>query len=754
MKRDVAGLVSQMTLEEKAGMCVGFDFWHLKGVERLGIPSIMVSDGPHGLRKQDLEADHLGINESIKAVCFPPAVLSACSFDRELLGKLGDALGKEAQATDVSVVLGPGVNIKRSPLCGRNFEYFSEDPYLSGELAVPFIKGVQAHGAGTSIKHFAANNQENCRMSCSSEVDERTLREIYLPAFEKAVKEAQPHTVMCSYNLVNGVYASENDWLLNKVLRDEWGFEGLVVSDWGAVVDHVKAVAAGLDLEMPDSGGKTDAQLVAAVKDGRLDEALLDRAVARILTLIFRWEDNRERQDFTMDADHELARRIAEESIVLLKNEGTLPLGKEEKILFVGEYAQTPRYQGGGSSHVNSFKVSDALSAAKKFADVSYVKGFAGQADEYDADLAAEAVTAAKAADKVVVFAGLPDSFESEGYDRAHMDMPGCQNRLIEEIAAVNPNVIVVLHNGSPVAMPWLDKAAGLLEAYLGGQAVGEAVANILFGAVNPSGKLAESFPKKLSDNPAHLNFGGKEKVEYREGVFVGYRYYDKKEMAVNFPFGHGLSYTSFAYSNLRFDRDTMMDGGVVNVSVDVTNTGAVSGKETVQLYICDCTGRVQRPVRELKGFAKVSLAPGETKTVTMTLDARSFSYYSVELHDWYAHSGEYVISVAASSRDIRLEQTISYQTQRALPIHITPNTTVGDLLDNAKTREAGVRLRNRMIRFFSPASPDSQEEVSGNDMGDEMAVSVTHSMPLRAGINFGVIAQEEFDKLVSEYSD
>lgn len=750
MKRNVAELIAQMTLEEKAGMCVGFDFWHLKGIERLGIPSLMVSDGPHGLRKQDLEADHLGINESIKAVCFPPAVLSACSFDRELLGQLGDALGKEAQATDVSVVLGPGVNIKRSPLCGRNFEYFSEDPYLSGELAASLIKGVQAHGVGTSLKHFAANNQENCRMSCSSEADERTLREIYLPAFEKAVKEAQPYTVMCSYNLINGVYASENNWLLNQVLREEWGFEGLVVSDWGATVNHVNGIAAGLDLEMPDTKGRTDAELVAAVKEGRLDEAVLDQAVSRILNLICHWEDNRERQELALEADHALAQHIAEESVVLLKNEGMLPLSREEKILFVGEYAKVPRYQGGGSSHVNSFKVSDALSAAKKFADVAYAKGFSSEKDEYDTGLAEEAVKAAMLADKVVIFAGLPDSFESEGYDREHMDMPACQNRLIEELAAVNPNIIVVLHNGSPVAMPWLDKAKGLLEAYLGGQAVGEAVAKILFGAVNPSGKLAESFPKKLSDNPSHLNFGGNEKVEYREGIFVGYRYYDKKEMDVNFPFGHGLSYTSFAYSNLRFDRETMTDGETLAVSVDVTNTGAVPGKEVVQLYVSDCTNRVQRPIRELKGFAKVFLSPGETKTVTMQLDARSFSYYSVELHDWYAYSGEYVISAAASSRDVRLEKSITYQTQRALPIHITLNTTLGGLTDNAKTHETGAMLRQKAVHFFSPPAPDSEEPVSGNNIGDEIA----DSMPLRACIDFGIMTREEFDALVSEYSD
>ena len=471
MKHDIPKIISQMTLEEKAGICSGLDFWHTKAVERLGIPSVMVSDGPHGLRKQDTEGDHLGINDSIKAVCFPSAVLSACSFDRELMHAFGDVIGREAQATDVSVVLGPGVNMKRSPLCGRNFEYFSEDPYLAGELAAAFIQGVQAHHVGTSVKHFAANNQEKQRMTCSSEADERTLREIYLPAFEKAVRQAQPYTVMCSYNRVNGVFASENEWLLTRLLREEWGFEGMVVSDWGAVNERVKGLAAGMELEMPASGGYTDRQIVEAVRNGELDEAVLDRAVGRILTLVFRWEENRESRAFTLEDDHCFARRAAEESMVLLKNEGVLPLDRNERILFVGEYAEKPRYQGGGSSHINSFRVSDALSAAQSYSHIRYVKGFFGTADSYDEALAAEALEAAADADRIVVFAGLPDSFESEGYDRTHMDLPACQNRLIAELAAVNPNVIVVLHNGSPVAMPWLGAVKGLLEAYLGGQA-------------------------------------------------------------------------------------------------------------------------------------------------------------------------------------------------------------------------------------------------------------------------------------------
>lgn len=585
MKRNLKELISQMTLEEKAGMCSGLDFWHLKGVERLGIPSVMVSDGPHGLRKQDQEADHLGINESIKAVCFPPAVLSACSFDRELLEKLGEVVGDEAQATDLSVVLGPAVNIKRSPLCGRNFEYYSEDPYLAGESAAAFIKGVQSRHVGTSIKHFAANNQEFNRMSASSEVDERTMREIYLPAFETAVKKSQPYTVMCSYNKINGTYASENPWLLTKVLRDEWGFEGYVMSDWGAVNDRVEGLKAGLELEMPASGGINDAEIVKAVQEGILDENVLNRAVERILNIVFEYVDNRKEQPLTLEKDHEIAQKVAEESIVLLKNEeAILPLKENEAVAFIGGFVKNPRYQGGGSSHVNSFKVTSVWDALEGKKHVTYAEGFSADKDVYDEKLAAEAIEIAKQADKAVIFAGLPESFESEGYDRKHMHLPECQNKLIAEIAKVQQNIIVVLHNGSAVEMPWINDVKGLVEAYLGGQAVGQAEANILYGNVNPSGKLAETLPIKLEDNPSYLNFGDGDKVEYNEGVFVGYRYYDKKKMEVAFPFGYGLSYTTFAYSNVKTDKDTLTEGGTLQVSVDVTNTGDKFGKEIVQL--------------------------------------------------------------------------------------------------------------------------------------------------------------------------
>ena len=746
MERDLKKIVSEMTLEEKAGMCSGLDFWHLKEVEHLGIPKVMVSDGPHGLRKQDEKGDHLGINDSIKAVCFPPAVLSACSFDRGLMEEMGKAIGREAQANDVSVVLGPAVNIKRSPLCGRNFEYYSEDPYLAGEIAAAFVKGVQSQHVGTSIKHFAANNQEYRRMSSSSEVDERTLREIYFPAFETAVKKAQPYTFMCSYNQINGTFASENKWLLTDVLRGEWGFKGYVMSDWGAVNDRVKGLEAGLELEMPASGGDNDSMIVKAVKDGALEEKILDQAVERILRIIFEYADHRKPQEFTMEKDHEEAQHIAEESMVLLKNENhILPLKTSEKAAFIGGFARNPRFQGGGSSHINCFKTTNVLDSVPCDAQVVYAEGFPADRDFYDKALADEAVKAAAEADKAVIFAGLPESFESEGYDRSHMRLPECQNRLITEILKVQPNTVIVLHNGSPVEMPWLGEIKGLLETYLGGQAGGAAAANILYGKINPSGKLAETMPLKLSDNPLYLNFGGGEKVEYREGIFVGYRYYDTKEMDVAFPFGYGLSYTTFAYSNLKLSMENPTEKDTVMVSADITNTGKSAGKEVVQLYIRDLTGSAIRPEKELKGFEKVFLEPGETKTVTMELNKRSFAWYNTELHDWFAASGDYEILVGASSRDIRLTETLHLNSSQRLPMHVHMNTTLGDLLRNPETAEAAKKLIQKYL------SGEAGSEAASEAVSEEMTMAMTDSMPLRALMGFAGVSRKELDSVIEK---
>ena len=752
MKRDVKGIIREMTLEEKAGMCSGKDFWHLKGVERLGIPEVMVSDGPHGLRKQAAEADHLGLNESIKAVCFPTACATACSFDRDLLEEMGERIGDECQAEDLSVILGPAVNIKRSPLCGRNFEYFSEDPYLASQMAAAHIKGVQSKNVGTSIKHFAANNQEHRRMSCSSEVDERTLREIYLAAFETAIKEAKPDTVMCSYNRINGEFASENHWLLTEVLRDEWGFDGYVMSDWGAVNDRVKGLKAGLELEMPASGGTTDKEIVEAVKNGELDEAVLDRAVERILNIVFKFVDNRQEGKFDKEEDHKLAAKIEAESMVLLKNEGVLPLPTQgKKIAFIGKFAEAPRFQGGGSSHINSFKITGALEAVKEVAQVTYAQGYDIKEDVIDQDMLNQAVETAKEADVAVIFAGLPDAFESEGYDRSHMRMPQCQNTLISEIAKVQENVVVVLHNGSPVEMPWADEVKGILEAYLGGQAVGQAEVDVLFGKANPCGKLAETIPYKLADNPSYLNFPGDgQTVAYKEGVFVGYRYYDTKEMPVRYPFGYGLSYTTFEYSDLQLSADKIKDTDTLKVTLKVKNTGDRAGKEIVQLYVADKTGAACRPVKELKNFVKVELQPQEEKTVEMELDKRSFAWYNTQIHDWYAASGEYEILAAASSRDIRLKKTVYVESTTELPIHVHMNTTIGELLENPRTKAVIEGMTDSLIEHMGGSSGDEEEESAASEaISKEMSLKMMENSPLRTLRSFMGMSTGEIQELI-----
>ena len=735
---DITALISQMTLEEKAGLCSGLDFWHTKPVERLGVPPVMVSDGPHGLRKQDQQADHLGMNESIQAVCMPAACATAASFDRELIGEMGRAIGRSCQHEQLSVVLGPAVNIKRSPLCGRNFEYFSEDPYLAGEMSASFIAGVQSQNVGTSIKHFAANSQEHRRMSSSSNIDERTLREIYLPAFETSVKEAQPWTVMCSYNRLNGTYASENPWLLTQVLRDEWGFEGYVMSDWGAVSNRVAGLAAGLDLEMPASGGINDAKIVEAVRSGELDEAILDRAVERILTVNYRYLENAKPDTpWDKEADHLLSARIAGECMVLLKNEdGILPLSREDEVAFLGEFAEKPRFQGGGSSHINCFKKTSALEAAQGL-KVTYARGYDAAADETTDALIAEAVEAARKAKVAVVFAGLPDSYESEGYDRPHMRLPECQNRLIEAVAQANANTVVVLHNGSPVEMPWLPKVKAVLEAYLGGQAVGIATVRVLYGDVNPSGHLAETFPVKLSDNPSYLFYGGEgDEADYREGVFVGYRYYDRKEQDVLFPFGHGLSYTTFAYSSLRLSAQRITDQETLTATVTVTNTGSRAGKTVVQLYVGDPVSSVFRPVRELKGFEKVELQPGESKEVTFTLGKRAFAYWNTQLHDWYVESGDFTIEIGQSSRRIEVSAVVQVDSTAQLPRHYTMDSIVMDLLADPKAAALILPMMRSIMSGLNPEG-DQGSDVAREAISEEMNLAMIQYMPLRGALSF-----------------
>lgn len=757
MNRDIRQLVKELTLEEKAGLCSGLDFWHLKGVERLGIPSIMVTDGPHGLRKQKQGADHLGLFDSVPATCFPSAAGMASSWNRELLRKVGQALGEECQAEDVAVLLGPGANIKRSPLCGRNFEYFSEDPYLSSEMAASHIQGVQSQGVGTSLKHFAANNQEHRRMSTDAIIDERTLREIYLASFEGAVKQAQPWTVMCSYNKVNGEFASENRYLLSDILKEEWGFEGFVVSDWGAVNERDAALAGGLELEMPASCGIGEKKIIEAVQSGSLSVEKLDAAVERILRIIFKAVDGKkENAAYDREAHHQLARETARESMVLLKNEDNiLPLKRQGTIAVIGELATRPRYQGGGSSHIKPTKleniVEEIRASAGPAATITYAQGYHRDKDDLDEALIEEAKQAAAEADVVVLFAGLPDRYESEGYDRVHLQIPLNQQRLIEAVAAANPNLVVCLSNGAPVEMPWLDKAKGLLEAYLGGQALGGAIADLLFGDANPSGKLAETFPMKLSDNPSYLFFPGEgDRVEYREGIFVGYRYYDTKQVEPLFPFGFGLSYTTFEYSNLTVSAERIKDTDSLTVSVDVRNTGAVAGKEVVQLYVRDVESSVQRPDKELKGFDKVELQPGQQKTVVFTLDKRAFAYYNVELADWHVETGAFDILIGKSSRDIVLSAKVWVDSTVELPFRVHRNTTVGDLLGNP----AIAPLAKELLAKASEGSPFAAADTDGE--AAEMMAAMMRYMPLRALSNFsgGAFTEDALQAMIRQLND
>lgn len=743
-KETIQQLIEELTLEEKAGLCSGLNFWHTKPVERLGIPSIMVTDGPHGLRKQKQGEDNLGLFNSVPATCFPSAAGLAGSWDRNLIHEVGVALGEECQAEDVAVLLGPGANIKRSPLCGRNFEYFSEDPYLSSELATSHINGVQSQGVGTSLKHFAANNQEHRRMSTDAVIDERTLREIYLASFEGAVKNAQPWTVMCSYNKVNGEFASENKTLLTDILKQQWGHDGFVVSDWGAVNQRADALEAGLELEMPSSNGEGDKKIVEAVKNGSLSEEVLNTAVERLLTIIYKSVDEKkENATYDKEAHHALARKVASESMVLLKNKDEiLPLKKEGNIALLGAFAKHSRYQGGGSSHVVPTKLDSVFEEMEKLsgeADVSYAEGYKLDSDEIDEQLIIEAKELALQSDVAIVFAGLPERYESEGYDRSHLRIPANHQRLIEAVVEVQPNVIVVLSNGAPIEIPWLGNVNGLLEGYLGGQAFGGAVADILFGEVNPSGKLAETFPQKLSHNPSHLNFPGEgDKVEYKEGIFVGYRYYDTKEIEPLFPFGYGLSYTTFDYTTILVDKKELTDEETIDVHVTVKNSGDVAGKEVIQLYVRDVESNVIRPAKELKGFEKVSLEPGEETTVTFTLDKRAFAYYNVELKDWHVETGEFEILVGQSSADIRLSETVKVESTVALPVSFSRNSTMGDIMSHS---QAGAVLQAALMEIFKD-SPMKDAMEKGKQ--SEMMVAMIKYMPLRAMVSFNQSYTEE----------
>lgn len=676
---DIANIINSLTLEEKAELCSGQDFWRLPNIERFNLPSIMLTDGPHGLRKQPGDSDHVGLNQSIPATCFPTASALAASWNTELVHKVGVALGEECVAEQVSVLLGPGVNIKRHPLGGRNFEYFSEDPYLSGKLASAWIGGVQSQGVGTSIKHFAANNHEAGRLVVDAILDERTLREIYLPSFETAVTEQQPWTVMCAYNKLNGQYLSEHRYLLTNILQNEWGFTGAVVSDWGAVNDRVLGLKNGLHIEMPSSGRLNTDKIIAAVEAGELSEEILNQSVQRILELIVKAQPALHQAAPTdLEQHHTLAMQAAAEGAVLLQNQDSfLPLKKQAPVLVLGALAADTRYQGAGSSQINPWTLQQPLDEIRHLIgeeNVSFEPGYTLKGG-VDSDLIEAAIHAAKTAETVILFVGLTPEYESEGFDRKHLELPSQQVALIEAMAELGYKTALVLQNGSPIVIPQHTRFRAILEAYLGGQAGASALAGILFGDINPSGKLAETFPSSLKDQPNQAWFpGSTRQSQYRESIWVGYRYYNTVAQPVLFPFGHGLSYTEFAYNNLSLQASTATADGfrmepedVITVRLDVSNVGEVDGAEVVQCYVGQKNASLPRPKKELKAFTKVHLSPGETQTVELKLDYRSFAFWCSRRQQWTVETDQFFIYVGASVADIRLETSIQLTTNTPL---------------------------------------------------------------------------------------
>ncbi len=784
IKQKAKDLVAQMTLEEKAGLCSGLDTWHTKPVERLGLGSVMVSDGPHGLRKQISLMNNIGLGKSVPAVCFPTASALACSFDRSLVYSVGKAMGDACVQEGVSAILGPGANQKRSPLCGRNFEYYSEDPLLSGELAASLIQGVQSTGTGTSLKHFAVNNQEKRRTTISAVVDERTLRETYLKAFEIAVKKGRPATVMCAYNKVNGTYCSENETLLTKILRDEWGFEGVVVSDWGAVHDRALGVMAGLDLEMPGSRGYNDAKIVAAVKAGTLPEEALNTSACRVVEFALKGLENR-RDGFAYDkaAQHELAVKAAQQSAVLLKNDANLlPGNASQKAAVIGAFAKTPRYQGAGSSKINPIQIDTPWEALQKLGlSVVYADGYSlnGKAKNQDG-LIVDACAAAKDKDIVYIFAGLPEGYESEGFDRENLSLPEEHNALISAVSRCNKNVVVILMGGAPMALPWINDVKAVLVAYLGGEGVGTAVANLLLGLDSPSGKLAETWPLRTEDIPCRRYIpGGRHTVEYRESIYVGYRYYEKTGKDVLFPFGHGLSYARFEYSDLQLDRDVCEYGDKIRLQFRITNAGSVPAKETALVFVSHQSSKVFSPGKELKEFVKVSLAPGETKTVEAELDTAEFGYYNTMINDWHAESGTYRILIGSSSKDSRLEADLKLSSPEkppsdlreatptyfelpkgeliipdrefealygsALPLHdgkIAKPYTLDHTLEDTKHTPIG-----KAMLFYAKMMVRKLEKVESGQSG--MMLAMMQEMPFYAMITSGEISEKMMNAIV-----
>ena len=774
---EATALVARMSVDEKASLMSGSSFWHLQPLAQYDLPPIMLSDGPHGLRKQGNQADHMGLTASVPATCFPTAVTLASSWDKALIHQVGAAIGRECQAAGVSVLLAPGVNIKRSPLCGRNFEYYSEDPFMAGEMAVSFVQGVQSTGTGTSLKHFAVNNQEAQRMVVDTLVDRRTLFEIYLPAFEAAVSQAQPWTVMCAYNRFNGIYCSEHEDLLTSILRDRWGFRGLVVTDWGAVNNRPRGIAAGLELEMPSSGGVNDRLVAVQVKDGTFDEAHLDRAAGRVTQLIMASKANLAPRKVDFDAHHALARKAAADGAVLLKNGGILPLSADKSVALIGAFAETPRIQGAGSSQVNATKIDRPLDAftARLGADkIAYAAGFDAEMAADDAALIAEAIAAAQAADIAIIMAGLPPLFEAEGFDRTHLRQPAQIEKLITAVAAANANCIVVLSNGAPIEMPWLENVSAVLETYLSGQAGAHALVDLIYGDICPSGKLAESFPLRLDDCPAQENFANhKRQLVYREGLNIGYRHFITHNVPTLFAFGHGLSYTKFTYSDATLVADWSADNETMEVAVTVKNTGSCAGAEIIQIYVRDVESAAYRPERELKAFQKIMLQPDEAKEIRFVLDKRAFAYFNVTLDDWDVEPGVFEILFAASSADIR--ETLSVELPAgsghnsqplveapyvimqdaqlaALGLRVPPaesikpyhaNTTLADI----RHHWVGKRVANAALEVAAKTMGKRQETPVAMKMREEMVMSLRlKTVQIMSG---GALSPKLFDLLL-----
>ncbi len=764
--------VSDLTREEKASLTSGSDFWHTQPIEREGVrvPAVMVTDGPHGLRKQAGSSDNLGIADSVPATCFPPAVGLGSSMDPVLAQRVGEALGVECQIEDVAVLLGPAINIKRSPLCGRNFEYISEDPLVAGEMATGLVRGIQSKGVGTSLKHFAANSQETDRMRVSSDIDPRPLREIYLRAFERVVRDAQPWTLMCSYNRINGIYASENDWLLTQVLRDQWAFRGLVISDWGAVNDRLKALSAGLDLEMPSSGGRTDAQLVAAVASGELDEDALDVAAQRVLDLVERAGARPANPGpLDVDAHHRLAREVARRCLVLLKNDGdVLPLSRDAHVAVIGEFARTPRFQGGGSSHINPTRVDNALDEMRALVAVAgasqagagrvdFAPGFTLDGSGDPVALREEAVAAARAAEVAVVFLGLSEAEESEGFDRTHIDLPTGQLELLDAVIEANPRTVVVLSNGAVVALPFAERVPAIVEGWLLGQAGGGATADVLYGLANPSARLTETIPLRLEDTPSWGNFPGEfGHVRYGEGILVGYRWYDAKALDVAFPFGHGLSYTSFSYGepSVRIVEDGAMGSahaGDLMVSVPVTNTGDVVGREVVQVYTSFAgRSRVQRAPRELAGFASVELEPGQTCDVVVRVRREDLAYWDIRVDRWIVEGGDYLVQVGSSSRDLRTSVTVAVEGD-PVRLPLTLESSVGEVLADPVAGPIAQQAMAALMESTGLGAP-SDETSAGSAVMDAGAMEqMMASFPIGRLVGFtsGQVTEEMLNALI-----